>query len=116
MIDSNQESPAETNSSREEETILPTVPDTAGDHSSEANEFQGQPIDTLESRILRRVGAIEEMLKTKEKLILEYVNNRVPIPFYLNWKRELNDLFSLRVRLKRRSEGLVKGADMKKGA
>lgn len=54
------------------------------------------------SALKDRVKAVDEILIEKERLQLSYVFAKVPRPFYARWKEEANEVFSLRVTLKRR--------------
>jgi len=87
----------------------------ATDHSEESPENQAQEAapeavqpaapkaDAGFVGVLKgRVKAVDELLIEKERLQLSYVFSKVPRPFYARWKEEANEVFSLRVTLKRR--------------
>jgi hypothetical protein len=105
MVDNIQDSPnAPISPELEEKGLESQDPDVAPDHSAGGSEFQGQPDGDFAHRLAERVGAIEELLAEKEQLTLGFVLSKVPRPFYVRWKGEANDVFSLRVRLKHRGE------------
>jgi hypothetical protein len=105
MVDNIQDSPnAPISPEQEEKGLESQDPDVAPDHSARGSEFQGQPDGEFARQLAKRVRDVEELLAEKEQLTLDFVLSKVPKPFYLRWKKEVNDVFSLRVRLKHRSK------------
>lgn len=58
--------------------------------------------DSLESRLIRRHQAIDDLLREKEALQLSYVTRKTPKAYYLRWKAECNRIFFLDMSLRRR--------------
>ena len=61
-----------------------------------------QSIRLLQLSTVELNQEIERLLMEKELLYLGFVYGKVPYPFYERWKKESNDVFCLRVRMKHR--------------
>ena len=114
MNDLSQGIPTATFSPQQDEATPPGSSNFECDHSSGQTEFQGQPVDSLEARIHRRIKDIDAIIKAKEDLILRSIDQKHPEPFFLSWKREVNQIFALRVRLKRRLNEVLQSKGEKK--
>ncbi len=64
----------------------------------------------LAGRLARRNRDINGLMQEKESLVLTYVFNKVPKPYYVRWKLESNEAFSLLVALKHRRPRVKRGA------
>ncbi len=82
-----------------------TAPDSPGSirpkTTAETAENQEK---VLAQRVARRTRDVNALMREKECLLLSFVYDKVPKPYYVRWKNESNETFSLLVALKHRQE------------
>lgn len=61
------------------------------------------PIGVGEQALLRRIRDIEHLLIEKEGYQMAYVFQKIPRPYYNQWKSEANELVALIISLKHRA-------------
>jgi hypothetical protein len=76
----------------------PALPEAA----QKAAKPAAKPQKTLDECIVLRATDIEDFMRDKERLMLGYVEKKVPKPYYVQWKSEANEFYALLVNLKHR--------------
>ena len=77
------------------------------EHSAKAAENQEQKPDAA-ALLQRRIRDIEHLLIEKEAYQMAFVFQKIPKPYYNQWKSEANEIIALIVALKHRAASFKK--------